>query len=273
MQTLDLTAVKNADLAAKIIAINLDTYKTVTADTAAKAGTPFHTGGELNHIAARYGINRKASSFSCTDFYAIHNPATVAEAITLIDDYRTGKRTHSKIKVTRNIPEIAYNLYTKVQREEKEHLYDFEKCFNFTIGLFILNSIKGKEMERRATAELRLAIEREGLPFRVGMAPSSFDFKYSVDLLIVADVVNANASNIVCGVQVKPDTYKKVTVKGVKDHNLCNNAKADFNTHYIYYNGRKEFGSFHAILQQLREKANTDKSLDNVSMLLRLQWV
>lgn len=258
MQTLDLTSVKNADTVAKMATIDLEAYKTVTTDTSAKIGTPYHTGGELNHIAERYGVNRKSSSFSCTDFYSIHNPATIAEAIALIDDYKAGRRTHSKIKVKRNIQEIAHNLYTKVQREGLEAVYDFERCFNFTVGLFILNSIKGKEMERRAVSELRLAIEREGLPFRVGMAPSSYDFKYSVDLLIIDDVEKAKTSNIVCGIQVKPDTYKKVTVAGVQEHNLRNNSKVNFKTHYIYYNGRKEFGSFGTILSELRAKALSD---------------
>ena len=199
------------------------------------------TSGTLNVINEKYGCSTKKNSVPVMQLIRHHNPQTNAHLAALIAAHTENgayRNCECGCKSQGTVEDFGKNLY-------KANLHFFnslgkpneakslEECEVFMHTLFITNSLKGNNMETEALAVLKKLLPPE---FTVAIASSIYDFKYSVDLIITKD------NGELCGVQVKPVSYKNIPdTHEVKQLNIKKNKLYGKPVFYIYYDKSSVF--------------------------------
>ena len=192
--------------------------------------SPYYTGGIKNKEFDKLYLGTIRNSFACVKLYEQYKPATVKDAILTISNIKAKKVKFDNVYVNNDVFEVAYQFYYKTN-----YKYSYKECFDFCVGILIINSLKGQLMEDAAAYFLN-----EHLPndIKVVKTPSAFDSKFAIDLLLVKTINGVVfKENVICGIQVKPESYKHFKHDELKKHNQKVNELLKFKTLYLHYSG------------------------------------
>lgn len=233
--------------------IDLDAYNVPANQPTRDPNGKFYIGGKLNHICSKYKVNAIRNSFSTSEFYRHHSPATIREGIEMIDAHaeKACSKMACKSRPKRTVKEMAQALFeaTEMEYDIFNNPFTFERCYDFICGLFISASIRGHEMEYRAVVRLRAELSYINLS--ADIVPSYYDAKYGIDVIIHVGQFDF-VSQVKAAIQVKPESYKSITVDGVKDMNKRKNQSCHWPVYYLYYDNDGRFINIKQVLKDFK---------------------
>lgn len=201
-----------------------------------------NTGGLLNLLNGKMGISAPYNSVPIIKLINKHNPRSYDELEQLIK-YHFTHDCSCGIKSKGTVYDFGRNLYDSQKKYFKDYLFSLEECVQWEYDLFIINSLKGNKMEKKAMNTIRKNISPR---CKVRKSHRVIDEEYRVDLEIIRD------DKILFGVQVKPESYK-FTNENVKMLNKSKNADYPYDVVYLYYDTDEEFCNIEEIKQKVKE--------------------
>ena len=201
------------------------------------------TGGELNYLNGKYGISAPANSVPVMKLIKAHQPKSKDELFDLIRQHF--ERTCScRIKSKGGIEDFGKRLYDSQFKEWGKYKYSLKACIQWEYDLFVIQSLKGNNLEIKAQILLQQILNTVEL--EVHVAEGFIDEELRVDLLISKNKVN------ICGIQVKPDTFKNMR-DGVIFQNKKSNQKWGKLVFYFFYNKNEELINTDEIVASILE--------------------
>jgi hypothetical protein len=168
-----------------------------------------------------------------------HNPKSKDELSELIK-FHYESNCDCNIKSQGTIEDFGKNLYDVQQQEWGEYRHSLQDCIQWEYDLFVVQSLKGTLVEDNALSALT-----ELLPdFQVEKAEGYVDEELRIDLII-----SKNGEEI-CGIQVKPETFKFMR-EGVIAYNHIANAKWGKPVYYLFYGADENFLNIDEIIEKI----------------------
>ena len=189
-----------------------------------------YTGGELNLLNGKYGISAPANSVPVMKLISAHRPKSRDELYGLIQ-YHYESTCNCGVKSKGRVEDFGKKLYEVQIKEWGRYKYSLKDCIQWEYDLFVSQSLKGNALENKAKDELNVILKTVELDVQI--AKGFIDEELRVDLLIAKNRTN------ICGVQVKPHTFKKMR-RGVIIHNKKANRKWGKPVFYLFYNENEE---------------------------------
>ena len=158
-----------------------------------------YTGGPLNELNGKMGISAPFKSVSVMKLIKVHQPKGKEELVELIK-WHSENTCECGIISKGSIETFGKNLYDSQIKYWGEHRYDLQDCIQWEYDLFVVQSLKGGIVEKKAITELSTLI-------------SNYSFKEAevfLDEELRIDIVILKNRNEICGIQVKPLTFKKM---------------------------------------------------------------
>jgi len=199
-----------------------------------------YTGGELNYLNGKYGISAPYKSVPIMKLIRKHKPKTPDELKKLIEEhFKYDCRCGIKSKGT--IETFGKNLYEAQKKEWGKYKYSLEECIEWEYNLFVINSLIGNKMEQEAIKKLK-----EKLPYlEIKESSDKEDEDFRVDLIV------KNGNEIVCGIQVKPESFNFVR-KNVILFNRNANQNFSVDVYYLFYNDKLDFVNLDEIYEKIK---------------------
>jgi len=198
-----------------------------------------YTGGELNRLNGKYGISAPHRSVPVMKLIRKYRPKSKDELYQLIRFHYENDCTCG-IKSQGTVEDFGRNLYQAQFKEWGYAKYSLKTCIQWEYDLFVTQSLKGDLVEQKALRKLQ-----EKLPdFQIREAEGFVDEELRIDLIISKNNVE------VCGIQVKPSSFKKMR-KGVIDFNHHANTKWGKPVFYLFYDDKEAFTNFDQIIHQI----------------------
>jgi hypothetical protein len=188
------------------------------------------TGGELNELNGKYGISAPAKSVPIMKLIKAHKPKTQTELVDLVEIHFIDKTCACGVISQGTIEDFGENLYEAQSKEWGKYKYTLDDCKKWEYELFISNSIKGGVLEKKAIDLLTIS----NTNYQFEESDNYLDEEYRIDIVI------KDNSNIIAGIQVKPETYKTMRY-GVIHRNIASNQKWGKPVFYLYYDDQGNF--------------------------------
>lgn len=200
------------------------------------------TGGLLNILNGKMGISAPHKSVPVIKLINKHKPKSYDELEALIE-YHYLNDCECGIKSQGTVYDFGKNLYEAQMEYWGENKFTLEECLKWEYDLFIINSLKGNNMENKAISQLKSKLSPK---YSINNSQSLIDEEYRVDIEIKKE------EEVILGIQVKPISYK-FTRDEVKSFNEIRNSKYQKEVVYLYYNDDEEFINLHYIIDRLSE--------------------
>lgn len=156
-----------------------------------------YTGGPLNELNGKMGISAPYKSVPVMKLIKVHQPKSKEELVDLIG-WHSKNRCSCGIVSKGTIESFGKNLYDAQLVYWKEYRYSLKDCIQWEYDLFVIQSLKGGIIEKRAIQLLNQKIEK--LSFIE--AEGYLDEELRIDIL-----VKNNLDETIAGIQVKPKTF------------------------------------------------------------------
>ncbi len=189
-----------------------------------------YTGGELNLLNGKYGISAPSNSVPVMKLIRAHRPKSKDELYGLIQ-YHFETTCECGIKSKGRIEDFGKRLYEVQQKEWGNYKYSLKECIQWEYDLFVVQSLKGNIIENRACHILQKILK--AVELNVQIAEGFIDEELRVDLLVL------KTSKNICGIQIKPHTFKKMR-DGVISQNKRANKKWGKPVYYLFYDEKGE---------------------------------
>lgn len=204
----------------------------------------------LNRIVNKYDVNDPTETIYVMSMIDNHDVKTEKQVIEQIENHKNGGcgKSDCWTQMNSDLDDRANIMYESQMKEFGEYRYTKETCIQYLKDLYSRKSIEGQTMETKAIRQLS---EKSG--FRYKKATDGIDNKYAVDI-----VVESNEKEVMCGIQVKPDSYEKMNDKELKTINNSKNRRYDYPVYYLVYdtdNEQKEFKNIYAVIEQIEQLA------------------
>lgn len=158
-----------------------------------------YTGGPLNELNGKMGISAPFKSVPVMKLIRAHNPKSKEELVELIK-WHSENTCDCGVVSQGTVESFGKNLYDSQIKYWGEIRYSLQDCIQWEYDLFVVQSLKGGIVEKRAIIELAKKV-------------SSFTFEEAEGFLdeeLRIDIVIKKNGNEVGGIQVKPLTFKKM---------------------------------------------------------------
>lgn len=206
--------------------------------------TQVSTKGILNQINERYKCNSKRNTVPVMNLIRFHKPKQNAELTALIASHQVGhahENCECGCKSNGTVETFADKLYDSYldycTKNEGVPYKNSEDALIFMKHLFVINALKGDKMENKYMNSFNDYFKEHSLNYKCITAPTLYDFKYSVDLLI-EDVDGKEVGFI----QVKPVSYKNFPRHHqVVQINIEKNKLLGEDVTYVYYDKNTKF--------------------------------
>jgi Holliday junction resolvase-like predicted endonuclease len=183
----------------------------------------------LNELNGSCGISAPYKSVPVMKLIREHNPKSRSELSDLIK-YHYENDCSCGIKSQGTVEDFGNNLYNAQLHRWGTPTYTLEQCIEWEYDLFVTKSLQGNRLEKKAIEEL----QKKETELLFEEASGYLDEEVRVDIVVMKD------KEIVCGIQVKPETYK-IMRQGIKEFNKNANSKLGKPVHYLYYNKKEDF--------------------------------
>ena len=202
-----------------------------------------YTGGALNLLNGKMGISAPKNSVPVMKLIKVHRPSTHFELEQLISSHFHGSCVCG-IKSKGTVIDFGRNLYNSQLSFWGEYRYSLKKCVQWEYDLFIVQSLKGNGLENAALALLKLNI-----PHLIFEPTAGFlDDELRVDIII-----RTEDRELMGGIQVKPDSFKRMRSE-VLYVQMRQNKKWNFPVWFLYYDRELKFNNLEFICQKLNLK-------------------
>jgi len=199
-----------------------------------------YTGGPLNELNGKMGISAPARSVPVMKLIKTHQPKSKDELVELIR-YHHENNCKCGIKSQGTVRDFGRNLYESQLKYWGKYRFTLQQCIQWEYDLFVVQSLKGGIIEKRAIRELARLLPE----FDVTEAAGYLDEELRIDILL-----QKNGETRV-GIQVKPVTFKRMRAE-VISFNRTANQKWKHPVFYLYYNENEEFENVSGLIKQLK---------------------
>lgn len=199
-----------------------------------------NTGGMLNILNGKMGISAPSNSVPIIKLIDIHNPKSYDELEKLIE-YHYLNDCKCGIKSKGTVYDFGEKLYEAQMEYWGEYIFTLDECKKWMYNLFIINSLKGSQMEKKAIDEFNNKLPTK---YIAKNAIGIIDEEYRIDIEI------KEGENTILGIQVKPLSYQFMREE-IKDFNKKRNNKYGIDVKYLYYNENQEFINLDNIIEEL----------------------
>lgn len=201
-----------------------------------------YTGGELNELNGKMGISDPKRSVPIMRLIRNHKPKSKDALVQLIEYHKNNKCDCGVIS-TGTVLEFGERLYDSQIKYWGEQRYTLAQCIQWEYDLFVVQSLKGGMMEKKAL--IMLQKELPNLYFEE--AEGYLDDELRVDLL----VFDKN-KNIKVGIQVKPKTFKSMRPE-VLFMQKKQNDKWNYPVWFLFYNKDESFHEIQELIEKLKK--------------------
>ncbi|MDC6467598.1 MjaI family restriction endonuclease [Flavobacteriaceae bacterium] len=201
-----------------------------------------YTGGELNELNGKMGISDPKRSVPIMRLIRNHKPKSKDALVQLIEYHKNNKCDCGVIR-TGTVLEFGERLYDSQIKYWGEQRYTLAQCIQWEYDLFVVQSLKGGMMEKKAL--IMLQKELPNLYFEE--AEGYLDDELRVDLL----VFDKN-KNIKGGIQVKPKTFKSMRPE-VLFMQKKQNDKWNYPVWFLFYNKDESFHEIQELIEKLKK--------------------
>jgi hypothetical protein len=187
------------------------------------------TGGPLNELNGKMGISAPFKSVPVMKLIRAHNPKSKEELVELIK-WHSANTCECGVVSQGTVESFGKNLYDSQTKYWGEIRYRLQDCIQWEYDLFVVQSLKGGIVEKKAITELVKKVS----DFAFEEADSFLDEELRIDL-----VIKKNGTKV-GGIQVKPLTFRKMR-KEVITFNKVANQKWGKAVFYLYYDDKENF--------------------------------
>ncbi|HYE54779.1 MAG TPA: MjaI family restriction endonuclease [Chitinophagaceae bacterium] len=198
-----------------------------------------YTGGLLNQLNGKMGISASEKSVPVMKLIRAHEPKSKEELVELIKLHHTTK-CKCGIRSQGTVEDFGRNLYNSQLSYWGEYRFSLQECIQWEYDLFVVQSLKGGLMEKKAISELQKAIPQK----RFVEADAYIDEEMRVDIVVRSD------NQDIAGIQVKPLTFKLMR-KEVIDFNRAANNSWTKPVLYLYYDSDEEFVNIPQLVKEI----------------------
>ena len=200
-----------------------------------------YTGGPLNELNGKAGISAPYKSVAVMKLIRVHQPKSKEELVELIKLHHT-TTCPCGIKSQGTIEDFGTNLYNAQIPYWGKIKYSLEDCIQWEYDLFVVQSLKGGIIEKKAIAELQSSAG----DMTFSEADNYVDEELRIDILIKKNDVE------IAGIQVKPATFKLMR-SSVISFNKQANAKWGKPVFYLYYDGEENFINLAELVDEIKQ--------------------
>lgn len=190
-----------------------------------------YTGGLLNQLNGKYGISAPHKSVPVMKLIRAHRPKSRDELCQLIQ-FHHENNCPCGVKSQGTVEDFGKKLYEAQLREWGGYRFTLQECVQWEYDLFVVQSLKGTQVEEAALAFFQKNLACVGL--FVSKAEGFVDEELRVDLIV------SQQEKTLCGIQVKPLTFNKMR-EGVITFNKAANAKWGKPVFYLFYDENERF--------------------------------
>lgn len=200
-----------------------------------------YTGGELNLLNGKMGISDPKKSVPVMRLIKIHKPKSKDALVELIEYHKTNTCSCGVIS-TGTVKEFGQRLYESQKTYWGEYKYSLEECIQWEYDLFVVQSLKGGYIEKKAINKLKLSLKN----CTINEAEGYLDDELRIDIIIY----DSN-SEIIGGIQVKPNTFKNMRPE-VLFMQKKQNQKWGKPVWMLYYNKNESFENYDKIVEEIK---------------------
>lgn len=205
-----------------------------------------YTGGELNVLNGSYGISAPHNSVPVMSLIKKHKPKSKEELYNLIN-YHSIHDCECGIKSKGSIEDFGKKLFNAQLKKWGFHKYSLHECIQWEYDLFVVQSLKGSNIEKKAMSKLS-----ENICFCVKEAEGFVDEELRVDIIVL------NGEIEIAGIQVKPYTYNFMR-EGIKTFNKISNKKWGKPVLYLFYDDNEEFKNLKEVIREINNISIDEK--------------
>lgn len=199
-----------------------------------------YTGGPLNELNGKMGISAPNRSVPVMKLIKTHQPKSKDELVELIR-YHHENDCSCGIKSQGTVTDFGNNLYESQLKYWGKYRFTLQQCIQWEYDLFVVQSLKGGIIEKRAIRELTQLLPE----FNVTEAVGYLDEELRIDILLQK---NGEAR---AGIQVKPVTFKYMRAE-VINFNRIANQKWNHPVFYLYYDESGELQHISELIEELK---------------------
>jgi len=200
-----------------------------------------YTGGELNKLNGDYGISAPYKPVPVMKLIKNHRPKSKDELYEQIK-FHFENECPCGIRSQGTVEDFGRNLFNSQKAAWGKEKYTLQECIQWEYDLFVIQSLKGTLIEEKA---ITLLSEKLG-GYKISEAEGFVDEELRIDLII-----SKNALDI-CGIQVKPLTFKLMRA-GVIIFNRQANSKWGKTVLYLYYDDKENFIDLNEIVERIKK--------------------
>jgi hypothetical protein len=209
-----------------------------------------YTGGPLNELNGKMGISAPQNSVSIMKLIRAHQPKSKQELVDLIK-YHFKRTCKCGVKSRGTVFDFGKNLYHAQLKYWGEYRYSQQQCIQWEYDLFIVQSLKGNTLEKKAAAIL---LHR--LPdLCVSEVEEFLDEELRIDLAV------KNSRAILCGIQVKPVSFLAMRSEVIL-FNKNANEKWGRPVFYFFYDKDGRFTNERQVLVGIKQLVGISKPID-----------
>lgn len=199
-----------------------------------------YTGGPLNELNGKMGISAPSRSVPVMKLIKTHQPKSKAELVELIK-YHYENDCTCGIKSQGTVTDFGRNLYESQEQYWSKKRFSLQQCIQWEYDLFVIQSLKGGIIEKRAIRELSRLLPE----FKVTEAVGYVDEKLRIDILLQK---NGKTKS---GIQVKPVTFRYMRPEVIAFNQIANQ-KWSYPVFYLYYNEDEKFERISELIDQIK---------------------
>ncbi len=198
-----------------------------------------YTGGPLNELNGKMGISAPFKSVPVIKLIRAHNPKSKEELVELIK-WHSENKCECGVMSQGSVESFGKNLYNSQITYWGKYRYSLQECIQWEYDLFVVQSLKGGFIEKKAIQEL----EKVLIPYKIEEAEGYLDEELRIDIVLKKGEIEVG------GVQVKPLTFKKMR-REVITFNTYANQKWGKPVFYLYYDESEKFVNIEEIIIEI----------------------
>ncbi|MBO3097302.1 MjaI family restriction endonuclease [Gelidibacter pelagius] len=188
-----------------------------------------YTGGPLNELNGKMGISAPFRSVPVMKLIRTHNPLSKDALVQLIA-YHYNNDCPCGIKSQGTVEMFGKNLYESQLVYWKEYRYTLKECIQWEYDLFVVQSLKGGIIEKKALHNLNEILTN----FQFEEAEGFLDEELRIDIIIKKNTIKVG------GIQIKPLTYKLMRQEVISFNKMANQ-KWRKPVFYMFYDKDENF--------------------------------
>ncbi len=200
-----------------------------------------YTGGPLNELNGKMGISAPNRSVPVMKLIKTHQPKSKDALVELIR-YHHENNCPCGIKSHGTVTDFGRNLYEAQLKYWGKYRFTLQQCIQWEYDLFVVQSLKGGIIEKRAIHELTRLLPE----YDVTEAAGYLDEELRIDILLQKN------GKTQAGIQVKPVTFTRMRAE-VISFNRAANQKWNYPVFYLYYNENEEFEGLSELIDRLKQ--------------------